>query len=337
MKRLPGVIVSAILLILISLLQLLIAVGVVIAGVAAPAAQSLQRGQAGGAALPAWMPAVLYGAGAFYAALAVWGILTAVGLLRLRRWARYSVLVIGGGLALIALFSLLSTLVVMVVSLPLPAHESAAQGENAQAIAKIVIGISGLLYTGLLALGVWWLVYFNLKKVRELFAGAAGMMVESRRPFLIAMIAVLSLIGACVCLAMAFLPIPGGFFGMILHGWAKAVFCLAYTLLLAATGVGLWQLKEWGRRLALVAQGLGLLQYIILLARPSLMARYTEEINRTMGLTQPQMPGQFQSAMYTGSLALGFLVLLAVVWVLHHYRGAFVAQSEPPQIEAASL
>jgi hypothetical protein len=35
----------------------------------------------------------------FYAILATWAILTVIGILRLRPWARYSILIIGGGLA----------------------------------------------------------------------------------------------------------------------------------------------------------------------------------------------------------------------------------------------
>jgi hypothetical protein len=47
----------------------------------------------------------------FYAALAVWAILTVIGILRLRSWARYSVLIIGGGLAVIGVFAVFGTLV----------------------------------------------------------------------------------------------------------------------------------------------------------------------------------------------------------------------------------
>src|ERR1700758_3767422 len=45
----------------------------------------------------------------FYAALAVWAILTVIGILRLRSWARYSILIIGGGLAVIGVLGALGT------------------------------------------------------------------------------------------------------------------------------------------------------------------------------------------------------------------------------------
>jgi len=97
--------------------------------------------------------------------------------------------------------------------------------------------------------------------------------VENRRPILISVIAVLLMIGGVSCLLMAFLPLPLIFLGVLLHGWEKVAMCLAYGAVLAAAGVGLWQLKEWGRRLALGLQVLGLAQYVVYLVRPSLMAR----------------------------------------------------------------
>src|SRR5580704_5953485 len=47
----------------------------------------------------------------FYAALATWASLTVIGILRLRSWARYSILIIGGGLAVLGLFAGIGTLV----------------------------------------------------------------------------------------------------------------------------------------------------------------------------------------------------------------------------------
>jgi hypothetical protein len=172
--------------------------------------------------------------------------------------------------------------------------------------------------------GIWWLVYFNRKKVRDVFAGDAGQVAESRRPFLIALLAVLDLIGAASCVLMAFLPIPLLFLGFIIHGWQKTAFCLVFAALQAAIGVGLWRLEEWGRRLALAVIGFGVVQCGIYVVRPSLLVRYTAELNQIMVPMQPQtLPPQFQTMMFSASFGFSILFCLAIAAVLIHYGYAF--------------
>jgi hypothetical protein len=219
-KRPLGVVLSAVVLLLGSLFELLLAFGMAFAGVFLHK-QIVSGGLPNGTAtapMPGWMPGFLYGICAFFVALAVWGIVTAVGLIRLRRWARYSVLVIGGGLALIGLVSALMMLVVMAVPMPVAAGLDAAQAHAAQAMSRIVFGVIAVFYGILCAVGVSWLVYFNREKTRAAFTGTMGEALESRRPFLISVIAVLSMIGAGGCLVMLFLPIPIPIFGLIVDG-----------------------------------------------------------------------------------------------------------------------
>jgi hypothetical protein len=101
-KRPFGVTFSAILLFLGSSFQLLMAFLTALSGAVVGKIPSAGlHGATAPPPIPAWMPVVMYALSAFFVALSVWGILTTVGLFRLRRWARYSMLVIGGGLALI--------------------------------------------------------------------------------------------------------------------------------------------------------------------------------------------------------------------------------------------
>jgi uncharacterized membrane protein (DUF2068 family) len=339
MKRLPGVIFSAILLVLGSLFQLLIAVCM---GLGAAVEQKLVRsgghlGAGAAAPFPAWMPVFTYGLSAFFVALGVWGILTAIGLFRVRRWARYSILVIGGCLTLIGLPSMLITLVLLAIPLPLPATVDPAQANAVHSMTRVVFGVVAVFYGIICAVGISWLAYFNLKNVRELFASAPGQVAESRRPFLISVVAVLLMIGAVSCLLMAFLPLPAAFLGFTLYGWEKAAVLLVYAVLLAAAGVGLWRLEEWGRRLAIAMQAIGLVQYVVYIARPSLMTRYSEEINRMMNLPQAQPPVQLPTMFYIPVFGFSILFLIAIVWILIHYRGAFVRPVVPPQAESPTL
>jgi hypothetical protein len=348
-KRPLGVVLSAVVLLLGSLLQLLLAFGMALSGVlfakmaSSPAAlhQQVASGDMSSgmaaAPMPVWMPVFMYGFCAFFVALAVWAVVTAVGLIRLRRWARYSVLVIGGCLALIGLVSALMMLVVMAVPLPAAAGADPAQAHTAQVTAKIAIGVIAFFYGILCAVGVSWLVYFNREKTRAAFAGTLGEVIESRRPFLITVIAVSSMIGAAGCVVVSFLPIPGVLFGLILTGWGKVALYLAIGALEAAVGIGLWQLREWGRRLAMLMMAIGVAQTAVYAAYPSLILRYSEQLHLFMNPVQLQQQLPFQIWIYRASFGFSVLFSIAIVWVLIHYRGAFERPAEPPQIEASPV
>jgi uncharacterized membrane protein (DUF2068 family) len=322
---------SAILLLLGSLLQLPIAFMTALSGVILR--KQIGSGGIPGAStpMPSWMPGYMYALCGFLLALALWGILTTVGLFRLRRWARYSVLIIGGALALFGLFSLLGTLVLLAMPLPVASGVDASQVQATQTITRIAFGVVGLIDAITAAVGIFWLVYFNKKRVRELFASAAGEALQSRRPFPISLLAVFNLIGAASCLLMAFLPLPAVIFGLVLHGWQKAALYLVFAALQAAVGVGLWRLEEWGRKLALGFIAFGVVQAAVYLVRPALVLRYSAEVNQIMAPMPSPLPIEFQSMMYRTSFGLSALFCIAIAAVLVHYRAAFRQPIEPQQ------
>jgi hypothetical protein len=200
---------------------------------------------------------------------------------------------------------------------------------------KVMFGVIAFFYAILCAVGISWLVYFNLKKVCAAFADATAETETSRRPFLISVLAILNLIGAAGCLLMAFLPIPGVIFGLILHGWEKVALYVLFAALEAAVGVGLWRMKAWGLRLALGFMAFGLIQCVVYLVRPSLVLRYTEELNGIMRLqSQSALPIGFQTAMNYASFGFSVLFILAISGILIHYRAVFKEPVEPPQVTA---
>jgi hypothetical protein len=266
---------------------------------------------------------------AFFVALAAWGILTAVGLIRLRRWARYSILVIGGVLALFGLISFLFTLLMTLVPLPVPANLDASQAHTTLTMVKVVFGVMAFGHAIVCAIGVSWLVYFNRQQVRDAFGSAIGTVEEIRRPILISVLAVLNLIGAVFCLIFIFIPLPAILFGWVLEGWGKAALYLIFAALAASVGVGLWQLKEWGRLLALALQAFGIVYSSVYLVRPSLMLRYVNEIQQRVASMQPQMPQHFQATIYRASFGFSILLYIAIIAVLTHCRKAFERPIEP--------
>jgi hypothetical protein len=350
MKRPFGVVFSAIILLLLSLLQLLMAFGMAVSGAVLPlhsAAHSLP-GATPPPPMPTWIPMLMYAMCAFFAALAVWGIATAVDLFRLRRWARYSILVIGGCLALIGLVSGITTGLLMLVSIPTPSTVDPSQAQTVQAMTKVVFGVIALFYIVICAVGISWLIYFNRRKVRGLFAAAPSEVqllaadgtpmdnpapsaadLPGSRPFLISVLAVLNMVGAAGCLLMALVPIPGAIFGLILHGWQKVALYLAFSLVQATIGVGLWRVREWGRLLGLGMLVFGVAQSLVYVVRPSLMLKYSAEMNQMMVPAQPQLPGRFLTLSYSMSFGFSVLLCIAMAAVLIHYRAAFQRRSDP--------
>jgi uncharacterized membrane protein (DUF2068 family) len=354
MKRLPGIVLSAIVLLLLSLFQLLAGVGMGAAGVIEKTQILSVSNPATGVAvanstvtpaapLPAWMPIFMYVLAGFFVALALWGILTSIGLFRMHRWARYSVLVIGGCLAVIGLPAMLLSLVMMFIPLPMPTTVDPSQMNTVHGFTKIIFGVVAAMYGVVGGIGVFWMVYFNLKKVRAAFAGVVSdgvidTFVPSPRPLLISVIAVLNMVGVVTMIVWLLLPFPGAFIVWILQGWQKAAFALSYAAVLAATAYGLWQLKEWGRRLAILVQVVGLVQYTAFLLRPSVFAKYNEQVQTAMKMPQQyQQTAQFNQEMVIFSMSLGMLFLIAILITLHYYRGKFRATTEPPHNATPAL
>jgi len=336
MKRPVGVVVSAVLLILGSLFLALMALLMAFSGFFIQnQMRSGQLPRSSAAPMPGWMPAFIFAFCIILAALAAWGIVTAVGVLRLRRWARYSILVIGGLVAFFSFIALLFTLLMMVLPLPTPPTADPSQAASARVMVKIVFGVFGLFYALACAVGVSWLIYFTRKSVCEAFAGAAGEPAESRRPLPISVLAALNLLGALSCLFCILVPLPAMFLGLSIGGLGKVALYLGFAALAASAGVGLWRLKEWGRLLALGMQAIGLVNAAIYLVHPALMVRYSAEFQQKLNPMQPRMPEAFQSMLYRCSFGLTFVLILAVVGVLVYYREAFQNTDEPTVDQAA--
>lgn len=153
MKSSPsaGVIASAVVLILMSLMSALAGVGVLAGFV------TLRVGAKAVSSIPA-----VVATGAAMLVVAGWGIATAAGLLRRRGWARISMLILAALLACASLPSLAAEprLIRAITGVP-----------TVGALPAFIAAQFGLLP---LAAAVWWIVYFTRKSVRAQFGFAAG-------------------------------------------------------------------------------------------------------------------------------------------------------------------
>lgn len=331
-KRPVGVAVHGILLAMVSLALLVLALCCAVAGTLGKNGVNAP-GAAPAPAMPPWIAGFDLVLCALLVGLAAWGIATMAGLFGMRGWARVSVLIFGGGMALLGLLAM-GTSVLMMVAFPMPALADVdpAQAQLAKSMFRVVFLLSAIVYGLVGTLGITWLVYFNRRRVRAAFAGVeAEALVESpsRRPLLVGAIAVLSLTGAPLCALMAWSPFPAVLFGFSFHGAAKVVFYVAFGLAQGVAGAALWQLKEWGRRLEIGLLGLGAVNCAVYLVRPTLLMRANAEVSRAMLVQQPLWTEHFQTVLYRGTFGMSIVLIAAVMVVLVAYRSRFRPEEEP--------
>jgi len=197
---------------------------------------------------PVFFKAIMVGVVLFYSFLALWGVLTGVGLLRLRNWARVSIIVFSTLLILAGIGSILPAFA------PLPSSPNEPAGASAMVAVRVFMGVFAFL---LLGTGVWWLVYFTRTRVKEQFVSPAvatdeitldALAHQRRRPLSITIIAWL-LLGGCMSIPLnLWLHMPLILFTrMITSRPAATIYCVVITVLNLYVGVGLLRLRPMAR------------------------------------------------------------------------------------------
>ena len=209
-------------------------------------------------------PALFAGLGAFYGVIAILGLLTAIGLFRLKRWSRYSTLIFAGVLLGTGLF-----LAIVFAVAPIPTGDSAVH-EATMARMRVVMATISLAFA---ALGGVWLFYFNRRNVSEAFSQAdeggldskSGVLIGGRRvPFTIAIIGGYSLFAAiCTLTSMVLFP-SALIFGLFLAGKSAIPFMLFFIAVYAYIGVGLLKLWKSGRTVGILFNCYWLINAVIL-------------------------------------------------------------------------
>jgi hypothetical protein len=337
MKRPIGLILSATALSLAGLFFVLLAVSMVFAGISADRHPLIA---ATPTATPHFYIYLMLAVAVFYATLATWAILTVIGILRLRSWARYSILMIGGGITILSLVAAMGTLLSRTTLSPLSAQQPNADPR----ILSVVFFVMTALYILVSAVGVWWLIYFNLRPIRELFSLATFPLVE---PFVkpdpvptpIKIIAGFLLLGAVCCLLCIFLPFPAFVLGFILPPTVAHILYVALAGLTSFAGYGLLRLKESARLLTIALLLLGFCN-LAMVALPWYQSRlntYTAQIMQSIPLIpgQPPPPATYSSPLLLFSCIIGLIVYGFVFWLLHRHRAAFRTPPPPePMLDA---
>jgi hypothetical protein len=255
---------------------------------------------------------------------------TVVGLFRMRSWARYSILAIGG-LEFCFCFLMCGVMILLRAS---PPPMPVTPTPSPISLSAVFLAM-GALYGFLSLIGAWWLVYFNLKPVRAAFSGTGqvandsglgsgqGVLVQPQTGMPGWRIVIV--VWACLMLLtvlyvpLVFLHIPLFIFGFVLRGAAARVFMLATLAVQVYLGVGL--LKKWAAAWYLaMAWQVYIVVYFATLLLPGVFARFTAYQQELMGSWGMAVTGPYSTNMdpmsYRPILLLSLVLGVGIVVVL---------------------
>jgi len=255
-----------------------------------------------------------------FGGLAIFGIFTSVGVLRLKKWARVSMLVWGGVMA-----AFCGVILLFMAFAPFPdmPADTSVNFPFLRILICVVYGIPFLI-------GFWWLLLFNQSRVKEQFLAVApsdGQLAapqQPRCPLPLAILAGFSIFSAGFSLLLPFTNFPVNviLFGYRVHGaFGVALFYLAAGLvLLGATGM--LRLKRWSYPLMLGQYFFWMGSGTINLVSPN-YDRNIHEIMSQMNLPEgPMGQAAFAQTRLFGVLSLIPGVLL--IWLLLYCHTRFV-------------
>ncbi len=262
---------------------------------------------------------------ATFGVAALWMLATAIGIWKVRVWARLSLLVFSAVLVMMQAFGLLFLFVLM--PLDVPSADSAM-------MAGVRGGIAAF-YGVQIALGIWWLIYFNLKRTKELFT--AGASPDPRAlPLSIVVIAWHLVAGGAMCVLFTWLVWPAMVFGFVLKGWPAAAAYIAIGTV--SLFIGLALLKRHARAVdwSLYYFGFWTVHAVVYwaLTTPEKAMRDMSEFTRSLNLPDNgQAP--FVAPVWVNVL-LVLLMMAIPFWYLLTRKKAYLAACSAAQTESGT-
>jgi hypothetical protein len=274
-------------------------------------------------------------------------VLVAIGLFQVKRWARVGTLVLSG-LMVVSLGLSAIGCVAFAFSSPLMNSPAAANAPITPEMMRSAFLVMGFIFLVLALVGVWWLVYFNRKSVRDLFATEGlvtapehdGNIADSDlRPavrhrslteILLICLGIVYLLGALNGPVVAAVHLPLFFFGMIFRGVTAASLAVAFSLLSALVGVGLLRRMKLAWFGAVIFQVVGVLSGVMLFlpSTRAAMAVYQQELQQRMSAWMPASAGagnQFaqSQASLLSSAVFALVIGGGILWFLLRARPLF--------------
>jgi len=271
----------------------------------------------------------------FYAVPAVWGIITAVGLLQLKNWARISTIVISILLIVFGAFGILTSMVFFLKPPP---------GNGVDPRMFLIIGaVTAVFALAQIGIGVWWMVFFNRANVKVQFLppafpfppagqGAAPYAIDMphsatppppslststeaanpadvapvpippitapqrpTRPLSISIIAWFFLVGCFFIPFSILLHAPAIVFTAVLTGWPATIYLLLFAGVHIYVGIALLQMKPAGRLVGMGYYIFSLLNVAVFYLAPGRSARIARFIQVQQSMFPWMRPAQTDS------------------------------------------
>ncbi len=281
--------------------------------------------------MPSSARTMAVGTVAFFFGLAIFGVFTGIGVLRLKNWARISALVWSGITAAIC-----APILAFLVLIPFPTLPNAPSPADVAVFVRVA---AGLLYALPLVIAIWWLILFNRKAIAAQFAAPApdspldasrfpGQTTSPPKPPLplpITVLAVFLLMSSFSLFLLFFVHAPMVWFAHAFRGPAGTTVWITTCLLSTAAGIGLLCRKVWSYSLALGLQLLGFLSGIVTLASPKYPDLMREAIASMAFSTAPYPEYSIEQLRRFSYASLIFPVLIGILLLC--YRSRFLEAS----------
>ncbi len=262
---------------------------------------------------------------ALFGGLGAWVLVTAVGVWKLRNWGRLSLIAFS---ALMVIMQGLSALMMFFIPFP-PADPRTDQIMHVARILLVVF------YLVQVAIGVWWLIYFNRNSIKLLYLGDVIQSDRSARPLSIVVIAWHLVVFGLMSLPMATTGWPTMLFGVVVQGWWAISAYLAFGAVSFFLGYALLKLHPRA-----VDWTIAYLCFLILHASVFWFVGDPEAAMREI-LAEMQMPSMPQAQAIPAmpmwlSLGISLATFAVPLWYLVTRRDAYLAASRAKAAEGAS-
>lgn len=237
------------------------------------------------------------------------GLVTNIGVYRLRAWARTSMLVFATAMTIVCALAL-----VVLWNIPMPATPElgARAPETIRRVALLIYGIP-------LLIGVWWLVEFNRPSTKAAFETGAPAE-PARLPVSLALIAWFNIAGGIMTLlGIPFRP-PAFFAGFVMTGWSATIYYTVFGALSIYLGRGILRLDERARLVTIGWFALTILQSAFVALSPWARARL-RELRDSLGAADA--PGMNDMRLTLVLMVLGCILFAAAIWPLVQHRDRF--------------
>jgi hypothetical protein len=253
-----------------------------------------------------------------YAGFGVWGIASAVGLLKLKNWARQCFMIFGGLLAFVSVFMTAGSIVAGVVA---PATAQLPSDVPRGLITGVFLAVA---LVGLICLGIaiWWLVYFNRPAVKAAFMGEAIAPEPPHLPLTVIIVAWLLITGGVIGAVEMFTPYPLLVFGVVLRGLPASLALALFAAVGLTAGIGMIQKRVDAHSLAIGYFGFGVLNVLSYFVVPGALARMEQVYRETQGSQAP--PAAFTNSIMMFALFVGFVGCSGILVLLIKSRRPFV-------------